>query len=144
MVFFYWVTVTDGHKRLQYIAYMKLVILSLCLIISISLAAQSVGQKKTDSVCSLITKYLNEKGYSGLGLFNCRAPGGGQSWRVGHYQPWRTAPHCTAPEPSSSLQSDQRTLKNIPVRGCFLLFSTSGKGWRPFRGLQPSRANAIT
>src|SRR3954469_17415313 len=83
--------------------------------------------------------------------------GGQRSWRVGHYQPWRTARRCTGPEPSSSLQSDQRTLGKRPLdtsgeqsfaflvralrwliapasppTDAFLLLSTSGKGWRPF------------
>src|SRR3569623_2555767 len=36
-----------------------------------------------------------------------------RSWRVGHYQPWRTAAHCTRPEPRHLLQSESEdTRKN--------------------------------
>ncbi|OQP64026.1 hypothetical protein A3860_21650 [Niastella vici] len=45
---------------------MKGITLFFCLGLSFSVAAQSARQKKIDSVCNLITKYLNDKAYDSL------------------------------------------------------------------------------
>jgi CubicO group peptidase (beta-lactamase class C family) len=45
---------------------MKLVIFSLCLAFTVTVAAQTSRQKKTDSVCYLITRFLSEKAYDSL------------------------------------------------------------------------------